>query len=64
MTIKTFSSIFIKDNDVWDLIELFKEKKPIGCKWVFKIKQDPKGNVERCKAYLVAKRFTQRESTD
>ena len=26
--------------------------KPIGCKWIFKTKQDSKGNVERYKARL------------
>ena len=36
----------MKDNDVWDLVELPKGKKPISCKWVFKIKRDSKGNVE------------------
>ena len=51
----------MKDNDVWNLIEFPKGKKPIGCKWVFKTKWDSKGNVERYKAHLVAKRFTQRE---
>ena len=51
----------IKDNDVWDLIELPKGKKPIGSKWVFKTKRDSKGNVEKYKAHFVTKGFTQRE---
>ena len=35
--------------------------KPIGCKWIFKTKRDSKGNIERNKACLVTKGFTQRE---
>ena len=54
----------MKDNDVWDLVELPKGKKRIGCKWVFKIKRDSKSNVKRCKARLVAKGFTQRKGID
>ena len=54
---------FMKDN-VWDLVELPKSKKPIGYKWVFKTKWDLKGNVERYKARFVAKGFTQREDID
>ena len=46
---------FMKDKDVWDLAELPKGKKLIGCKWVFKTKRDSKGNVERYKACLVTK---------
>ena len=55
---------FMKDNDVWDLVKLPKGKKPIGYKWVFKTKWDSKDNVERYKAHLVAKRFTQREGNN
>ena len=51
-------------NRVWDLIELPDGIKAIGCKWVFKTKNDSLGNIERHKARLVAKGFTQREGID
>src|SRR3954464_8580879 len=51
-------------NNVWDLVELPKDCKKVGCKWVFKTKRDPKGNIERFKARLVAKGFTQKEGID
>ncbi|RVW84555.1 Retrovirus-related Pol polyprotein from transposon TNT 1-94 [Vitis vinifera] len=54
----------MKDNGVWDLIELPKGVKPIGCKWIFKTKRDSKGNIVRYKARLVAKGFTQKEGID
>ena len=46
---------FMRDNDVWDLVELPKGKKSIGCKWVFKIKQDSNDNVKSYKARLFHK---------
>ncbi|GJS42104.1 putative zinc finger, CCHC-type containing protein [Tanacetum coccineum] len=51
-------------NNVWKLAELPKGTKPVGCKWVFKTKNDPIGNVERYKARLVAKGYTQKEGVD
>ena len=48
-------------NKVWDLEEIPKGAKTVGCKWVYKTKCDSKGNIERFKARLVAKGFTQRE---
>jgi hypothetical protein len=48
-------------NDVWNLVEIPKGIKTVGCKWVYKTKHDSKGNIERFKARLVAKGFTQRE---
>ncbi|KAL8089306.1 hypothetical protein AgCh_038927 [Apium graveolens] len=54
----------MKDNDVWDLVQLPKGSKPIGCKWVCKTKRDLSGNIERYKACLVAKGFTQKKGID
>jgi hypothetical protein len=51
-------------NRVWDLEEIPKGDKTIGCKWVYKTKCDSKGNIERFNARLVAKGFPQRESID
>ena len=47
-------------NDVWDLEKNSNGAKTVDCKWVYKTKCDSKGNVERYKAWLVAKGFTQR----
>ncbi|RVW86998.1 Retrovirus-related Pol polyprotein from transposon TNT 1-94 [Vitis vinifera] len=54
----------MKDNEVWDLVELPKGIKTIGCKWILKTKHVSKGNVERYKARLVAKGYTQKEGID
>ena len=51
-------------NQVWDLVELPNGVKAVGCKWVFKTKNDSLGNIERHKARLIAKGFTQREGID
>jgi Reverse transcriptase (RNA-dependent DNA polymerase) len=46
----------MKINEIWDLIELLVGVKPVGC-----TKTDSQGNVERYKAQLVAKGFTQQQ---
>ncbi|CAL8162703.1 unnamed protein product [Prunus armeniaca] len=48
-------------NHVWTLVQPSLNAKPIGCKWVYKTKRDSKGKIERLKARLMAKGFTQRE---
>ncbi|KAK9929256.1 hypothetical protein M0R45_026360 [Rubus argutus] len=49
----------LQDNGTWSLVSLPSHKKPIGCKWVYKIKYNPNGTVERYKARLVAKGYSQ-----
>ncbi|XP_025662050.1 uncharacterized protein [Arachis hypogaea] len=49
----------LEENKTWKLTSLPFGKKVIGCKWVFCTKYHPDGTVERHKARLVAKDFTQ-----
>ncbi len=46
-------------NNTWSLVQLPKGRKPISCKWMFQIKHGVDGGVERYKARLVARGFTQ-----
>ncbi|KAL6348322.1 hypothetical protein AAG906_005622 [Vitis piasezkii] len=54
----------LEQNHTWTLTPLPSSHRPIGCKWVYKIKYNSDGTVERYKARLVAKGFTQREGID
>jgi len=51
-------------NNTWEMERISPDIKPIPVKWVFKIKRDANGNLERFKARLVAKGFRQREGVD
>jgi hypothetical protein len=42
-------------NATWDLVELPRDRKTVGCKWVYKLKKGVADKVERYKARLVAK---------
>lgn len=54
----------LEENQTWSLCALPQGKRAIGCRWVFSIKHDTTGNLERYKARLVAKGFRQREGID
>lgn len=51
-------------NNTWVLVDLPPGRKPIGCKWIYKIKYKSNGEIERYKARLVAKGYSQREGLD
>nr|GFB20386.1 putative reverse transcriptase, RNA-dependent DNA polymerase, Gag-polypeptide of LTR copia-type [Tanacetum cinerariifolium] len=52
------------DNKTWTMTDLPYERRPIGFKWVFRIKYKSNSEVERYKARLVAKGFSQKEGID
>ena len=54
----------IEKNNTWDLVELPRGVKPIGLKWVFKIKRNADGSISKYKARLVAKGYVQRHGVD
>ena len=49
----------IKERGVWDLVPAPVSDKVIGCRWVYAIKRDEKGEVSSYKARLVAQGFSQ-----
>jgi hypothetical protein len=51
-------------NATWELVALPKDKKAIGCKWVYKVKHNADGSVSRYKARLVAKDYAQTYGID
>ncbi|CAI7783444.1 unnamed protein product [Closterium sp. NIES-53] len=54
----------IKENGTWELVELPEGRKAITSKWLFKIKSDAEGKIERYKSRLVAKGYQQKEKVD
>jgi hypothetical protein len=51
-------------NATWDLVEIPRDMKTVGCKWVYKLKKGVDDKVERYKARLVAKGYSQKEGID
>jgi hypothetical protein len=45
----------IEENDTWSLVDLSSDRKSIGVKWVFKVKQYEHRMVSKHKARLVVK---------
>ncbi|GJT49012.1 putative retrotransposon protein [Tanacetum coccineum] len=54
----------MKDNDVWELVELPPNAKTVSHKWLFKNKTDMEGAIHTFKSRLVAKDFTQTYGID
>jgi hypothetical protein len=54
----------IISNGTWEITDLPTGCKPVGCKWIFRRKRRPDGTIEKYKACLVAKGFTQKKEED
>ena len=48
----------LQEHETWTLGDLPPNRKPVGSKWVFKVKYDERGEVNRYKARLVAQGFS------
>lgn len=51
-------------NQTWTLVKPSESRKPIGCKWVFRVKENSDGSLNKYKARLVAKGFHQQAGSD
>ena len=52
-------------NETWELVKKPANRRVVGCKWIFKIKEGLIGSEpKRFKARLVAKGYTQKEGVD
>jgi len=54
----------MEENKVWDHLELPNGYKQVGYIWILKTKYDSSDNIERHKARLVFKGYTQKECMD
>lgn len=51
-------------NKTWELVEQPEDAKITGCKWIFKLKRNEKGEIVRHKARLVALGYNQEYGID
>jgi len=49
----------LESNETWSFMDLPPGKRPIGCKWIFKVKHKPDDTIDSYKTRLVAKGYTQ-----
>jgi hypothetical protein len=54
----------IEDNNTWRLVTLLPSHRPIGLKWVYKVKKGPEGEIEKHKAHLITKGYVQQPGHD
>ncbi|CAI7839323.1 unnamed protein product [Closterium sp. NIES-53] len=54
----------IEESGTWELVELSEGRNAITSKWLFKIKSDADGKIERYKTRLVAKGYQQKEKVE
>jgi len=51
-------------NNTWTISSLPPDKTAIGCRWIYKIKYKSDGSIDKYKARLISKGYTQIEGLD
>lgn len=54
----------LEDNMTWSLVQLPPNRKAIGCNWVYKTKFMETRDIDKYKAHLVSKGFSQTKGID
>ncbi|KAL5543278.1 hypothetical protein UlMin_010988 [Ulmus minor] len=54
----------LQKNETWEIVDRPAGKKPVGCRWIYIVKYQADGTIERFKARLVAKWYTQTYGID
>lgn len=49
----------LEENKTWPLVDSPKGRKAMQCKWIFEVKTNADGTIDKCKARLVAQGFSQ-----
>jgi Reverse transcriptase (RNA-dependent DNA polymerase) len=56
-------TVLVKNN-TWDMVPRPSNKNTVGCKWVYSTKHTPEGKINKFKARLVVKGYTQTYGVD
>jgi hypothetical protein len=56
--------VILRSNCTWSLVLFHPSMNVVGSRWVYRIKRRVDGSIERYKAHLVARGFTQQEGID
>jgi len=54
----------LRSNNTWSLVPFHPSMNVVGSRWVYMIEHRVDGSIERYKAHLVARGFTQQEGID
>ena len=54
----------IEKNNTWELVAIPREREVVSLKWIYKVKLNQEGDIQKHKARFVARGFTQKSSID
>jgi len=54
----------LENASTWEVVDLPPNKKPISCKWVYRVKYNSDGSIQQYKARLVVRGYHQIEGLD